>query len=80
MAILYLPSEEADAKETEALVSKEGRKCMRLTGDVGSHDVGWLGRLGLGGFGGGGLGVGVGSDAECACEKIQPGRPGRTLW
>ncbi|KAI8476899.1 MAG: hypothetical protein J3K34DRAFT_453110 [Monoraphidium minutum] len=38
VAIVYLPSEDKDAAETEALVSKEGRRCIKLTGDVGSHD------------------------------------------
>lgn len=28
-----------DATETEALVQKEGRKCLRIAGDVGSHEV-----------------------------------------
>lgn len=40
MAIVYLPAEEKDAAETEALVSKEGRRCIKMPGDVGSHDVG----------------------------------------
>ncbi|KIZ04411.1 short-chain dehydrogenase/reductase SDR [Monoraphidium neglectum] len=39
VAILYLPEEDKDAAETEALVQKEGRKCLLLSGDVGSHDV-----------------------------------------
>ncbi|GBF91259.1 hypothetical protein Rsub_03579 [Raphidocelis subcapitata] len=38
VAIVYLPSEEKDVAETEALVAKEGRRCVRIAGDVGSHD------------------------------------------
>jgi hypothetical protein len=57
VAIVYLPSEEKDAAETEALVAKEGRRCVRIVGDVGSHDVRGRQRGGLGGglrgFGGG---------------------------
>ncbi|HVW21603.1 MAG TPA: SDR family oxidoreductase [Opitutaceae bacterium] len=34
IAISYLPEEESDAKETEAAVRAEGRKCVRLPGDL----------------------------------------------
>ncbi|KAI8463913.1 MAG: short-chain dehydrogenase/reductase SDR [Monoraphidium minutum] len=36
VAILYL-NEDTDAKETEALVAKEGRKCLLFSGDVGDE-------------------------------------------
>ena len=36
--IVHAPGEEKDAAETEALVQKEGRRCGRLAGDVGSHE------------------------------------------
>ncbi|GBF94167.1 NAD(P)-dependent oxidoreductase [Raphidocelis subcapitata] len=38
VAILYL-NEHQDAKETEALVQKEGRKCLLFAGDVGDEKV-----------------------------------------
>ncbi|KIZ07834.1 short-chain dehydrogenase/reductase SDR [Monoraphidium neglectum] len=38
VAILYL-NEDQDAKETEALVAKEGRKCLLFSGDVGDEKV-----------------------------------------
>ena len=34
VAILHLPSEKADAKETVAAVEAEGRKCLAIAGDV----------------------------------------------
>ncbi|HEY3754770.1 MAG TPA: SDR family oxidoreductase [Opitutaceae bacterium] len=34
IAISYLPEEDSDAQETEAAVKKEGRKCVRLPGDL----------------------------------------------
>ncbi|MDX7953110.1 SDR family oxidoreductase [Lichenihabitans sp. Uapishka_5] len=34
VAIVYLPSEEADAKEVIALIEKEGRKALALPGDI----------------------------------------------
>ena len=34
VAIIYLPVEKADAKETAAAVEKEGRKCLMIAGDV----------------------------------------------
>jgi NAD(P)-dependent dehydrogenase (short-subunit alcohol dehydrogenase family) len=34
VAILHLPSEKADAKETAAAVEAEGRRCLAITGDV----------------------------------------------
>jgi NAD(P)-dependent dehydrogenase (short-subunit alcohol dehydrogenase family) len=39
VAITYL-NEHGDAKETEALVQKEGRKCLLFSGDVGDEKVG----------------------------------------
>jgi NAD(P)-dependent dehydrogenase (short-subunit alcohol dehydrogenase family) len=53
VAILYL-NEHEDAKETQALVRKEGRRCLTIDGDIGDeghcrqaveHTVGQLGRL-----------------------------------
>lgn len=37
MAISYLPSEEADAKEVIALIEKEGRKAVAIPGDIRSE-------------------------------------------
>lgn len=34
VAISYLPEEESDARQTEAAVRAEGRKCVRLPGDL----------------------------------------------
>jgi len=34
VAIVYYPSEEPDAKEVERLVHAEGRKCMKIPGDL----------------------------------------------
>jgi NAD(P)-dependent dehydrogenase (short-subunit alcohol dehydrogenase family) len=34
VAIAYLPAEEEDANNVKALVDKEGRRCLQLTGDV----------------------------------------------
>ena len=34
VAIVYLPEEEVDARETEAAVEAEGRRCLRIPGDV----------------------------------------------
>jgi NAD(P)-dependent dehydrogenase (short-subunit alcohol dehydrogenase family) len=34
VAIVYLPEEESDAKETRDFVEKEGRKCLLIPGDV----------------------------------------------
>jgi NAD(P)-dependent dehydrogenase (short-subunit alcohol dehydrogenase family) len=34
VAIVYLPAEEEDANNVKALVEKEGRRCLQLTGDV----------------------------------------------
>jgi NAD(P)-dependent dehydrogenase (short-subunit alcohol dehydrogenase family) len=34
VAIVFLPSEKADAAETAAFVEKEGRKCLQIPGDV----------------------------------------------
>jgi NAD(P)-dependent dehydrogenase (short-subunit alcohol dehydrogenase family) len=34
VAIVYLPAEEEDANNVRALVEKEGRRCLQLTGDV----------------------------------------------
>lgn len=38
VAILYL-NEDQDAKETEAMVAKEGKKCLLFSGDVGDEKV-----------------------------------------
>jgi hypothetical protein len=37
VAITYLPSEEADAREVIALVEQEGRKAIALPGDIGNE-------------------------------------------
>lgn len=34
VTIVYLPEEEEDAKETEKMVEKEGRKCLLVPGDL----------------------------------------------
>jgi NAD(P)-dependent dehydrogenase (short-subunit alcohol dehydrogenase family) len=34
VAIVHLPAEEEDANNVKALVEKEGRRCLQLTGDV----------------------------------------------
>jgi NAD(P)-dependent dehydrogenase (short-subunit alcohol dehydrogenase family) len=39
VAISYLPEEEEDAKETERLVLKTGRKAFLLPGDIGNKEV-----------------------------------------
>ena len=39
VAILYVDREEEDAEKTKELVEAEGRKCLLITGDVGSEDV-----------------------------------------
>lgn len=39
VAINYLPSEEADAREVIALIEKEGRKAVALPGDIGNEKV-----------------------------------------
>ena len=36
VGIVHLPAEDADAQETRLAVEKEGRKCLLMTGDVGS--------------------------------------------
>lgn len=36
ISIVYLPEEQEDAKETKALVEKEGRRCLLLPGNVGN--------------------------------------------
>ena len=38
VAIVYLESEEKDAKETAGLVEDAGRRCVRLPGDIRSED------------------------------------------
>ena len=38
VAIAYLGAEEADAAETERAVRAEGRRCLRIKGDVGEPD------------------------------------------
>jgi len=38
IAIVYLPEEEVDAAETAAQVEREGRKCLRIPGDVKDPD------------------------------------------
>src|SRR6201746_2397059 len=37
VAINYLPSEEADAKDVIALIEKEGRKAIAIPGDIGNE-------------------------------------------
>src|SRR3954463_16360489 len=37
VAIVYL-NEDNDAQETKAMVEKEGRKCILLSGDIGNSD------------------------------------------
>ena len=39
VAILYVDTEQEDAEKTKELVEAEGRKCLLITGDVGSEDV-----------------------------------------
>lgn len=39
VAIVYLPEEQKDAEETEALVKKEGKTCLLFAGDVGDPKV-----------------------------------------